>query len=265
MAWFDVDAQTRLFYTVSGAESEPVLLVHGWACDSHDWSFQIPFLGSEHQVIAADIRGHGRSTGVTGFLPRTFAADLAALLRSLGSGPVVAIGHSLGASIVSALAVEHPDLVRAVVVIDPAYGVGPDEEALLTSAFALLDEPGSEAQIAAIFPAMSAEDSPAYQTVWHHRRALGTDESVLKETLRGIYLVEDQFGKRAAATGYLQGRSCPVLAFYVGYREAAAEWERSISKTPYDATHLVEAGHWLHQDRPVEINTVVRDWIVQLP
>jgi pimeloyl-ACP methyl ester carboxylesterase len=265
MAWFDVDEQTRLFYTVSGTGSDPVLFVHGWGCDSHDWMFQIPFFGSDHQVIVADNRGHGRSSGVAGFRPRIFAADLAALLRDLDSAPVIAVGHSLGASIVSALAVEHTDLVRAVVVVDPAYGVGPNEEAMLTPIFGLLDEPGTHEQIAAIFPALSAEGSPDYQTVWHHRRALGTDESVLKETLRGLYLADDQFATRPMAAGYLRGRTCPVLAFYVDNREGAAEWERSIAQTPYDATQRVQAGHWMHQERPEEINTAIRDWLVGLP
>jgi pimeloyl-ACP methyl ester carboxylesterase len=43
------------------------------------------------------------------------------LLDQLGCRPVVAVGHSLGGAIVSALAVERADLVRAVVSVDPGY------------------------------------------------------------------------------------------------------------------------------------------------
>lgn len=122
MAFADL-GDARLFYTDDGA-GPPVLLVHGWSCDSHDWSWQFEAFSEHHRVIAADNRGHGRSSVTTdGYRPRTFAADLARLVQSLDAGPVVAIGHSLGGVIVSALAVEHPELVRAVVAVDPAYAI----------------------------------------------------------------------------------------------------------------------------------------------
>src|SRR4051794_13245272 len=128
MPFADLD-EVRLFYTDEGKGDPTVLFVHGYSCDSHDWSWQLPYFTERHRVIAVDIRGHGRS-GVTpgGYTPTQFAADIAQLLTQLQTGPVVAIGHSLGGVIVSALAVEHPQLVSAVVSVDPGYLI-PDESA----------------------------------------------------------------------------------------------------------------------------------------
>ena len=114
--------EVELFYTDEGEGGPPMLFVHGFACDSHDWMWQLAHFERCHRVIAVDLRGHGRSSAPEGgYDSTTFADDIAALLRRLKCGPVVAIGHSLGGMIVSALAVEHPELVSAVVSIDPGY------------------------------------------------------------------------------------------------------------------------------------------------
>ena len=64
--------------------------------------------------IAADARGHGRSPNASG--PYRHGDDLAALLRRLDTGPVVLIGLSMGGGIAVDVALDHPDLVEAVIV-----------------------------------------------------------------------------------------------------------------------------------------------------
>ena len=50
----------KLFTTEVGAGKD-VMFLHGWTCDSHDWSWQLPLFESKYRVVAADLRGHGRS------------------------------------------------------------------------------------------------------------------------------------------------------------------------------------------------------------
>src|SRR5438067_938177 len=108
MAFADL-ADVRLFFTDDGSQDPPLLFVHGYSCDSHDWSWQLPHFAVRHRVIAVDLRGHGRSSAPEeGYEALTLVNDLAQLVEQLGCGPVVAIGHSLGGAIVSALAIEHP-------------------------------------------------------------------------------------------------------------------------------------------------------------
>ena len=52
----------RLFFTDDGEGGPPMLFVHGYTCDSHDWSWQLAHFGATHRVIAVDLRGHGRSS-----------------------------------------------------------------------------------------------------------------------------------------------------------------------------------------------------------
>jgi pimeloyl-ACP methyl ester carboxylesterase len=269
MAFAELDG-VQLFYTDEGAAEPPLLLVHGWTCDSHDWTFQLDDFTAAHRVIAADLRGHGRSSVPgDGYLPRVFADDLAALLVRLETGPVVAIGHSLGTLVVSALAVNHPDLVRAAVVVDPPYGLHAEIAPLLTEVMAAMRGPEGVAAAAGLFDRLDGSNiSPALAT-WHRRRLLGTPKDVIVQTFNGIFGSEDNFAFRPAAVDFLRRRACPVLAFHTDAEKAA--WEtgvvaESASVSPHSqVVTWADSGHWLHQERPEEFNAAVLDWVATLP
>lgn len=262
MAFADL-ADVRLFYTDEGAGS-PVLFVHGWSCDSHDWSWQFDAFTARHRVIAADNRGHGRSSvPADGYRPRVFASDLATLLRRLDAGPAVVIGHSLGGVIASVLAVEHSELVRAVVAVDPAYAVpAARRDVVLGNAETYRSEGGLEAASAS-HRRMNAPASLPHLAAWHARRVLGTPAHVVAETFAGIYEPDDQIGLDPASSDYLRRRECPVLS--VTARPSLADRERTLSTHPKSAAVTWSgAGHWLHQERPEEFNDLVLDWIASL-
>ncbi|MGW3008238.1 alpha/beta fold hydrolase [Streptomyces sp. NPDC001219] len=103
----------RLAYRDIGA-GPPVVLLHGGFLDSGMWDDQLAALTPDFRVIAPDARGHGASSIATGAFRHT--DDLAALLRHLDVGPVVLVGLSMGAGIAVDTALEHPGLVRALVV-----------------------------------------------------------------------------------------------------------------------------------------------------
>ncbi len=103
----------HLAYRDIGA-GRPVVLLHGGFLDSGMWDDQLPALTRNHRVIAPDARGHGASSNATRAFRHT--DDLAALLRHLDVGPAVLVGLSMGAATAVDTALEHPGLVRALVV-----------------------------------------------------------------------------------------------------------------------------------------------------
>ncbi|MFB9475527.1 alpha/beta fold hydrolase [Nonomuraea salmonea] len=109
-----------LFWTENGT-GKPVVLLHGGFLDHTMWNDQISALSDRYRVIAYDARGHGRSANATG--PYRLTDDLAALLRHLGTGPAVLVGVSMGAGLAVDTALEHPELVSALV----ATGAGTSE------------------------------------------------------------------------------------------------------------------------------------------
>ncbi|MCK9926888.1 alpha/beta hydrolase [Frankia sp. Mgl5] len=291
MPYFDLGVETRLFFTDDPARDgtailgespgpvslngtrapsapPPLVLVHGWCCDSHDWNFQIPAFLRRHRVIAVDLRGHGRSTGSKGLRPRILAADIAALLRELGvtasNRGVVAVGHSLGAMVASALAVEHPDLVRAVVAVEPAYGLPEADVERSARSLANLGEPGGVERLLRYLAALAGPDAPEHLTTWHRRRALGVPVDVAQAAFAGMWLDVDQFGRREQSDDYLAKRTCPVLSVYGERRADQAEWESGLSAGPSDEVHVLPGGHWLHQEHPEVFNSLVLGWLTRL-
>lgn len=103
------------------ADGIPVLAIHGITSSSQAWRALARRL-PEARLVAPDLRGRGHSAGLrpsTGI--RDHAADLAGLLDQRGLGPVVVVGHSMGAFVAVALAAARPDLVRALVLVDGGY------------------------------------------------------------------------------------------------------------------------------------------------
>lgn len=259
MPFFATDDVT-LFYTDEGGGDPPLLLVHGYSCDGHDWSWQIPHFVEHHRVITIDNRGHGRSSVPdSGYDHADFANDAAKLLDHLGCGPVVAVGHSLGGVIVSSLAVERPDLVQAVVSIDPGYLISDEVSTGLGPTLAALDsDPVTVTQ--AVLGGTYSPASPPALKAWHMRRVAGTPEHVLRQTLtnlmRGMAL-------ESVSAPYLAQRKCPVLAMYVDPARAPVE-EALFADSRSRVVTFEGSGHWIHQDRPQEVNHIIDAWLATL-
>jgi pimeloyl-ACP methyl ester carboxylesterase len=103
---------------LAGRPGDPViLLLHGWTASADlNWFQVYDAVGRLGRVVAVDHRGHGR--GISSEQPFTLegaADDAAALLRTLDTGPVIAVGYSMGGPIAALLRHRHPDLVEGLV------------------------------------------------------------------------------------------------------------------------------------------------------
>ncbi|HTR68948.1 MAG TPA: alpha/beta fold hydrolase, partial [Mycobacteriales bacterium] len=138
----------------------------------------------------------------------------------LGVERVVAIGHSLGGSVVSALAVEYPERVTALVAVDPAYLL-PDETAAAIGP--LLDALATSDPVPIVQQLIAGMDSPARDEAlrtWQVRRIAGMPPHVLREAL-----VAQVTGPALGSVSdpYLRRRTCPVLTFYADPARAEVE------------------------------------------
>ena len=104
----------------------PVVCLHGLTRNSKDFAHLAEWLAFRgHRVVVPDIRGRGRSDHdpqPMRYVPATYAADIAALLDTLGIDRAILVGTSMGGIITMALAAQRPSRVAAAVLND----VGPE-------------------------------------------------------------------------------------------------------------------------------------------
>jgi pimeloyl-ACP methyl ester carboxylesterase len=99
----------------------PIVLIHCYACSSRWWDGMLPVLNERHRVIRIDLLGHGGSEKPSGGYSMEDQAGLVAeTLNELGVQGAVVVGHSLGATVATALAEQSSELVDRVVDIDQA-------------------------------------------------------------------------------------------------------------------------------------------------
>ena len=89
----------------------PVVFSHSLFFDSSMFHNQAAFFGATNRVVTYDHRGQGRSAPSDTLDVDTLTDDAAALIESLGAGPVHFVGNSLGGFVALRLAARRPDLV----------------------------------------------------------------------------------------------------------------------------------------------------------
>ncbi|MFG1680182.1 alpha/beta fold hydrolase [Nonomuraea sp. NPDC049269] len=262
MPYADIGQNIRLFYTDDGTgDGPPLLLVHGWGADSHQWSWHIDGLAAKHRVIAVDLRGHGYSSVPDeGNTPRQMADDLAALMDVLAIPEVIAIGHSMGGQVVSILAVEHPDKVRKLVAVDPGYGMSADIARDFPETIAALRGPHPHAAAVQLDRWCTNTATPAVIRRWHQRRLHGMAPHVLLQAFEAMFTLPGAIGVRPASDDYIVRRQCPVLSIWSDAERAA--WEAGLCKHPASKVVCWEgSSHRLHEERPGEFVVVLRRWL----
>ncbi len=101
-----------------GSPSQPtILLLHGWTASADlNWFRAYEAVAAQGRLLAVDHRGHGRGMrSEQRFTLEDAADDAAALLRTLGTGPAIVVGYSMGGPIAALLWQRHPDLVAGLV------------------------------------------------------------------------------------------------------------------------------------------------------
>src|SRR4051812_29458978 len=151
--WFDADG--RWVYTAEWEAAEaragatPVVLVHGLGASTVSWELVGQGLADRlgARVTALDLPGFGRSRTTAPATMSSHRGAVTALLRA--HGPAIVMGNSMGGATTVGVAARHPDLIRALVLVNAAFprpGVNFDQLAR-TARYAALTLPGVAAPI----------------------------------------------------------------------------------------------------------------------
>jgi epoxide hydrolase 4 len=268
----------RLHYALGGA-GPTVVLLHGFPETHVSWSLQIPVLiAAGYRVAALDLRGYGASERPrAGYDLDTLASDVAALIDELGVERAHVIGHDWGGAITWQLAAHRPHRLEHAIVLGC-----PHPEAMLR-------ELSSNARQLARSWYMFFFQLPLLPEFWLTRRSGKNLERMFRAESTAAPPEIVQAERRALLA---PGAARAALAYYrtaarSGLRELALRdaarhprvdlpvsliWgendsalgleliERSKRFAPeLDAHVIAGAGHFVHQERPEQVNQLLLD------
>ncbi len=121
----DVGDGVQISATIGGS-GPPLLLLHGHPQTRALWHRVAPKLAEHHTLVAADLRGYGDSSKPPGspdhgnYAKRVMAQDHVSLMKTLGFDHFDVLAHDRGARVAHRLAMDHPDTVARLVLLDIA-------------------------------------------------------------------------------------------------------------------------------------------------
>ncbi|HEY1592440.1 MAG TPA: alpha/beta fold hydrolase [Solirubrobacteraceae bacterium] len=111
----------------SPTDRPPLLLTHGYGQSGRMWEPNVPALARDRLVITWDLPGHGESEERAEYSHRECLAAMGSLLDGTGAERAVLGGQSLGGFLSLRFALEHPDRVAALVLVEAGPGFRDDE------------------------------------------------------------------------------------------------------------------------------------------
>lgn len=109
----------KLFHRILG-EGSPIVIAHGLYGSSDNWISIAKELAQKYQVILVDLRNHGQSPHSSSHSYSDLADDLFELFNKLNLNQATLIGHSMGGKAAMQFAVNHPNKLKALIIVDIA-------------------------------------------------------------------------------------------------------------------------------------------------
>ena len=112
------------YYAIYGT-GEPLLLLHGGLFHTEMFGLTLIKLAQNRQVIGIDLQGHGRTAlGDRQISLIDMGNDMAGVLKKLGYDKVDVLGYSMGGGVAFQFAVQHPEMVRRLVLVSTPFAQG---------------------------------------------------------------------------------------------------------------------------------------------
>ena len=275
--------QVRLHYVEARPDRDDaplVLLLHGFPEFWYAWRYQIgPLRDAGFHVVAPDLRGFNLSDkpkGTANYRMEVLVEDARVLIAELGHERAIIVGHDLGGLVAWHFAMEHPKMVRRLVVMNcphPAHETAmiTDLRQLRRSWYMLffqlpflprwaIERKGFFAlrRLFARDPqrrdAYTEADIERYVEAFGH----GTTEAALQWyralLRRNVFAIEETLRPIDVPTQVIWGRHDSAIGFE--YAQPPARWVWDVRVDVLD-----DASHWVQCDRPETVNALLLDFL----
>jgi esterase len=255
---FTIARGVRLHHLEYGGQGKPVVLVHGVLGQAHMWDHLVPEIDGLGRLLAPDLRGYGESQWDPAgkYTTESHAADVTAWMKLNGLTGVTFVGFSWGGLIGLNIAVDEPELISRLVMID----------------------------IPPSFESTETEIPPIAQSFTSHDEVLAAERRQNRFASDGAIETMARFGTRPGSAGRLARKSDPVFSERWPFRRDD-RWEEmehvrqpvlvvravdSMHVSPEQAERMTatlsdgsyeeigETGHLIPVENPVDLGAVLR-------
>lgn len=240
------------------------MVLHGLFGSQSNWGWHCKQLAETFQVIGVDLRNHGESPHADEHNYQVMANDVMALMKSLNLDSCYLLGHSMGGKVAMEVALSTPELVDKLLVVDIApvqYTDKADGHLAVMAGMNALDlstlksRADAEAQLAEFI-----EDEATRKFVVTN---LSFDADTGFSWRLNLPVIESNYNRLREKPGVEGCFDKPTL-FVKGdlSKYIQAKHEAQILELFPNAgvKIIVEAGHWLHADKPQAFQKVAMDF-----
>ena len=260
----------RIHYVALG-KGPLVLLIHGFPDFCYGWRHQMSELANDYRVVAMDLRGYNQSDkprGADNYDMSLLVGDAAAVIRAEGHESATVVGHDWGGAIAWSMAMQLPDMVDRLIVVNLLHLRGwarelannPEQHAnaqyarnfqkegshLMLNAERLARTPSGGAADAKVIYVEAFNNSDFEAMLNYYKRNYPREP--YEENVAGLPMVE-----------------CPVLQFH-GLKDTT-QHHHGLNNTwewlakDYTLVTIPDAGHWSHHDAADLVTDTMKWWL----
>ena len=257
---------SHLEHAPDGAETAPPLLIaHGLFGSARNFNTLGRRLAAGRRVLMVDMRNHGSSPWADEMDYPAMAGDLSDAVTLLAGGRAVVLGHSMGGKAAMALALTRPELVEALIVADIAPMAYPHTHLPYVQAMRALDlehvgrRSDADPLLAEAVPDAMLRSFLLQNLVLEGGRA------------RWRFNLEAMEREMPRLTGWPEGwphprYDGPALFLHGARSDYVPDAARPAIEALFPRAELqaIDAGHWLHAEKPAEFAAAVEGWLARL-
>jgi epoxide hydrolase 4 len=265
----------QLHYVEAG-DGPLVLLLHGFPEFWYGWRQQIaPLVEAGFRVVAPDLRGYNLSSKPDGFADYTadkMATDVRGLIRELGAESAMVVGHDWGGSVAWSLAMNHPEVVDRLAILNAAHprklneGLRNPRQLLRSWYFFYFQSPKLPERRARrmhwrFFKRFLRDARPSYTAEELDRYVEAWSQPGAAKAIIDYYRAAVRLGSKQE----IRPVSAPTLVIwgqrdrYLGPKlaEPHAEDVPNLDRVE----RLPDASHWVHHDEAERVNELLVDFL----
>lgn len=241
----------KLHHKIYGT-GKPIIIMHGLFGSGDNWRTIARNLEADFQCIVVDMRNHGRSPHDAEMNFALMAEDILELMRELHLEKTSFIGHSMGGKVAMTFALQHPEMVEKLIVVDIApKKYPPHHNAVIEAIESIIPEQlhdRSEAE--EILAGYLGDDQSTIQFLMKNLTRLQGDHFAWKANMPVIISSYTQLVEEVAGMQTFDGPTLFIRGEKSRYILEQDLPEIEALFPQYNLKTIAGAGHWVHAEAP---------------